>query len=81
MGIVIFVDIAKTKYQNSRNITESFTKLHLEQTIEYNINRDELAKLKYNIQKEKLQQNMQRNRKAWKFDNRFTNQQNSFKQN
>ena len=58
MGIVIFADIAKTKYLNSRNITESLTKLHLEQTTKYNINRDELAKLKYNIKKEKLQQNM-----------------------
>ena len=32
MIIVIFADIAKTEYQNSRNITESLTKLHLEQT-------------------------------------------------
>ena len=60
MGIVIFADIAKTEYQNSRNITESLTKLHLEQTTEYNINRDELAKLKYNIKKEKLQRNTER---------------------
>ena len=52
---IIFADIAKTEYQNLRNITESLTKLHLEQTTEYNINRDELAKLKYNIKKEKLQ--------------------------
>ena len=81
MWNVIFADIAKTQYQNSRNITESLTKLQLEQTTEYNINRDEFAKLKYNIKKEKLQQNMQRNRKASKFDNRFTNQQNSCKEN
>ena len=59
MGIVIF-DIAKTEYQNSRNMTESLRKLHLEQTTEYNINRDELAKLKYNIKKEKLQLNTKR---------------------
>ena len=57
MRIVIFADIAKTEYQNSRSITESLTKLHLEQTTEYNINRDELARLKYNIKKEKLQRN------------------------
>ena len=60
MGIVIFAYIAKTEYQDSRNITESLTKLHLEQTTEYNINRDELAKLKYNIKKEKLQRNTER---------------------
>ena len=48
MGIVMFADIAKTEYQNSRNITKSLKKLHLEQTTEYNINRGELAKLKYN---------------------------------
>ena len=54
MGIVIFADDAKTEYQNSRNIPESLTKLYLEQTTEYNINRDELAKLKYNIKKEKF---------------------------
>ena len=42
MGIVIFADIAKTEYQNSRNITESLKKLHLEQTSKYNINREEL---------------------------------------
>ena len=29
MGIVIFADTAKTEYQNSRNFTESLTKLHL----------------------------------------------------
>ena len=34
MEIVIFADIAKTEYENSRNITESLTKLHLEQTNE-----------------------------------------------
>ena len=51
-------DVAKTEYQNSRNITESLTTLHLEQTTEYNINRDELAKLRYNIKKEKLQCNV-----------------------
>ena len=28
MGIVIFVDIFKKEYQNSRSITESLTKLH-----------------------------------------------------
>ena len=53
-------DIAKTEYQNLRNITESLTKLHLEQTTEYNINRDELAKLNYDIKKEKLQRNKKR---------------------
>ena len=58
MGIIIFADIAKTEYQNSRNITKSLTKLHLEQTTEYNINRDQLAKLKYNIKKEELQRNV-----------------------
>ena len=42
MGIAIFAVIAKTEYQNSRNITESLTKLHLEQTSKYNINREEL---------------------------------------
>ena len=51
MEIVIFADIAKTEYQNSRNITESLTKLHLEQSTEYNINRVELGKLKNNIKK------------------------------
>ena len=51
IGIVIFADSAKTEYQNSRNTTESLTKLHLQQTTEYNISRDKLAKLKYNIKK------------------------------
>ena len=60
MEIVIFADIAKTEYQNSRNITESLTKLHLEQPTEYNINRLELAKLKNNIKKEKLHRNTER---------------------
>ena len=60
MEIVIFADIAKTEYQNSRNITESLTKLHLEQSTEYNINRVELAKLKNNIKKEKLHRNTER---------------------
>ena len=60
MEIVIFTDIVKMEYQNSRNITESLTKLHLEQTTEDNINREELAKLKNNIKKEKLQQNSER---------------------
>ena len=60
MGIVIFADIAKTEYQNSRKIIESLAKLHLEQTTEYNISRDELAKMKYNIKKEKLQRNTER---------------------
>ena len=73
MEIFIFADITKKEYQNSRNITESLTKLHLEQTTDYSINRDKLANLKYNIKKEKLQQNTER------LDNRFTNQQNSFK--
>ena len=58
--IVIFADIAKTEYQNSRNITESVTKLHLEQSTEYNINRVELTKLKNNIKKEKLHRNTER---------------------
>ena len=60
MEIVIFADIAKTEYQNSRNITESLTKLHMEQSTEYNINRVELAKLKNNIKKEKLHRNTER---------------------
>ena len=60
MEIVIFADIAKTEYQNSRNITESLTKLHLEESTEYNINRVELAKLKNNIKKEKLHRNTER---------------------
>ena len=60
MEIVIFADIAKTEYQNSRNITESLAKLHLEQSTEYNINRIELAKLKNNIKKEKLHCNTER---------------------
>ena len=60
MEIVIFADIAKTEYQNSRNITEFLTKLHLEQSTEYNINRLELAKLKNNIKKEKLHRNTER---------------------
>ena len=59
MEIVIFADIAKTKYQNSRNI-ESLTKLHLEQSTEYNISRDELAKLGNNIKEEKLQRNTEK---------------------
>lgn len=53
LGIVIFADIATMKHQNSRNIAESMTKLHLPQSNKYNINREELAKLK-NIKKEKL---------------------------
>ena len=46
IGIVIFADIAKTEYQTLRNITQSLTKLDLEQFTEYTINREELAKLK-----------------------------------
>ena len=38
MRIVIFADIAKMEHQNSRNITESLIKQHLEQSTEYNIN-------------------------------------------
>ena len=60
MEILIFADIAKTEYQNSRNIIKSLTKLHLEQSTEYNINRVELAKLKNNIKKEKLHRNTER---------------------
>ena len=60
LEIVIFADIAKTQYQNSRNITEALTKLHLEQSTEYNINRVEIAKLKNNIKKEKLHRNTER---------------------
>ena len=60
MEIAIFADIAETEYQNSRNITESLTKLHLQQSTEYNINRLELAKLKNNIKKEKLHRNTER---------------------
>ena len=78
MGIVIFADIAKTEYQNSRTITKPLTKLHLEQSTEYNINREVLAKTKNNIKN--------KNRKCYaerlqKFNNRFTNKQNSFKRN
>ena len=58
--IVIFADIAETEYQNSRNITESLTKLHLQQSTEYHINRLDLAKLKNNIKKEKLHRNTER---------------------
>ena len=58
MGISIIADIAKMECQISRNITE--TKLHLEQTTKYNVNREELAKLKNNIKKEKLQNNIER---------------------
>ena len=60
MGIVIFVDFGKTKYQNSGNITESLTKLYLEQSTEFNINRKELAKSENDIKKEKLQRNTER---------------------
>ena len=56
-GIVIFANIAKTERQNSRNITKSLTKLHLEQYTAFNINREELTELKNNIKKEKLQDN------------------------
>ena len=78
MEIVIFADIAKTEYQNSRTITKPLTKLHLEQSTEYNINREVLAKTKNNIKN--------KNRKCYaerlqKFINRFTNKQNSFKRN
>ena len=55
--IVICGNIAKIECQNLRNITESLTKLHLEQTAKYNVNREDLAKLKNNIKKEKLQHN------------------------
>ena len=58
MGISIIADIAKMEYQISRNITE--TKQHLEQTTEYNVNREELAKLKNNMKKEKLQNNIEK---------------------
>ena len=58
MGISIIADIAKMEYQISRNITE--TKQHLEQTTEYNVSREELAKLKNNIKKENLQNNIER---------------------
>ena len=60
MEIVIFTDIVKTEFQNSKNITESLTKLHLEQSTDYNTNRDQLAKSKYNVKKEKLQRNTKR---------------------
>lgn len=46
MGIVVFADIAKAEYQNSRNIIESLKKVHLDQYIEHNITRKELTKLK-----------------------------------
>ena len=58
MRISIIADIAKMEYQISKNITE--TKQHLEQTTEYNVNREELAKLKNNIKKEKLQNNIEK---------------------
>ena len=51
---VIFADITKKEYQNSRNITKPLTNLYLEQTTEYYINREKLAKLKYNIKKKKF---------------------------
>ena len=60
MEIAIFADIVKTEFQNSKNITESLTKLHLEQSTDYNTNRDQLAKSKYNVKKEKLQRNTKR---------------------
>ena len=41
MEIIIFADIAKADYQKSRNIIESLIPLHLEQSTEYNINREE----------------------------------------
>ena len=47
MEIVIFADIVKTEFQNSKNITESLTK-------------DQLAKFKYNVKKEILQRNTKR---------------------
>ena len=58
MRISIIADIAKMEYQISKNITE--TKQHLEQTTEYNVNREELAKLKNNMKKEKLQNNIEK---------------------
>ena len=58
MRISIIADIAKMEYQISKNITK--TKQHLEQTTEYNVNREELAKLKNNIKKEKLQNNIEK---------------------
>ena len=58
MRISIIADIAKMEYQISKNITE--TKQHLEQTTEYNVNREELAELKNNIKKEKLQNNIEK---------------------
>ena len=39
---------------------EPLTKLHLEQSIKHNINREELAELKNNAKKEKLQRNTER---------------------
>ena len=51
---MILIILLKQNTKIQQNITESFTELHLEQTTEYNINRDESAKLKYNIKKEKL---------------------------
>ena len=47
MEIVIFADIVKTEFQNPKNVTESLTK-------------DQLAKFKYNVKKEKLQRNTKR---------------------
>ena len=41
MEIIIFADIGKADYQESRNIIESLIPLHLEQSTEYNINREE----------------------------------------
>ena len=76
MGVVLFADIAQTEYKTSRNITESLTKLHSEQSNEYHINRDELAKFKYNIKKEKLQFNTE---SLQSLIIEFTNQQNLFR--
>ena len=58
--MVFFADTDKTEYQNSRKITESLAKLHLEQTTKYNIIRVQLEKLRYNIKKKKLQLNTER---------------------
>ena len=43
------------------------TKLHLGQTTKYNINSEELARLKYNFKKEKLQRNTERLRSLIKY--------------
>ena len=60
MTTFIFVDIAKTEYQNTRSSTGSLVKLYLEQSTKYNINIEKFKKLKKNIKRGKLQRNKER---------------------